>query len=110
MSGIIERVPPLRWTAAALRWLGLDGRGAWTVLLSNGIGVRLGSQDVDIRLARFFEALDSVVAPVAVDVQFVDMRYTNGFSVGWKQQRSARSTTDEDLPALTRSREALPRA
>lgn len=90
--------------------LELDGRGAWTMLLSNGIGVRLGSQDVDIRLARFFEALDSVVAPVAVDVQFVDMRYTNGFSVGWKQQRSARSTTDEDLPALTRSREALPRA
>ncbi len=27
MSGIIERVPPLRWTAAVLRWLGLDGRG-----------------------------------------------------------------------------------
>ena len=23
----IERVPPLRWTAGLLRWLGLDGRG-----------------------------------------------------------------------------------
>ena len=27
MSGAIERVPPLRWTAALLRRLGLDGRG-----------------------------------------------------------------------------------
>jgi putrescine transport system permease protein len=27
MSGVIERVPPLRWTAALLRRLGLDGRG-----------------------------------------------------------------------------------
>ena len=27
MSGLIERVPPLRWTAALLRRLGLDGRG-----------------------------------------------------------------------------------
>ena len=27
--------------------------------------------------------------PVAADVQFVDMRYTNGFSIGWKQQRAA---------------------
>jgi cell division protein FtsQ len=93
--------------------LELDGRGAWTMLLSNGIGVRLGSQEVDVRLARFFEALDTVVGPVAVDVQFVDMRYTNGFSVGWKQQRSARSRPDglavpEPEPGL--SLEALPRA
>jgi putrescine transport system permease protein len=26
MSGLIERFPPLRWTAALLRWLGLDRR------------------------------------------------------------------------------------
>lgn len=65
----------------------LDGRGAWRLVLSNGIGVRLGSQDVDGRLARFYAALDAVVAPVAADVQFVDMRYTNGFSIGWKRPR-----------------------
>lgn len=89
--------------------LELDGRGAWTMLLSNGIGVRLGSQDVDVRLDRFFEALDTVVAPVAADVQFVDMRYTNGFSVGWKQQRSARSAVD-DPSAADPPAEVLPRA
>ncbi|MEO7386669.1 MAG: cell division protein FtsQ/DivIB [Gammaproteobacteria bacterium] len=86
--------------------LEVDGRGAWDLLLSNGIGVRLGSQDVDARLDRFFEALDTVVAPVAADVQFVDMRYTNGFSVGWKQQRSARTPAEDELPSL----EYLPRA
>jgi cell division protein FtsQ len=89
--------------------LELDGRGAWTMLLSNGIGVRLGSQEVDARLERFFEALDTVVGPVAAEVQFVDMRYTNGFSVGWKQQRSARSGRDQ-LPDVARSQERLPRA
>ncbi|MDH4023639.1 MAG: cell division protein FtsQ/DivIB, partial [Gammaproteobacteria bacterium] len=71
--------------------LDLDGRGAWSLVLSNGVSVRLGSQDVDARLTRFYDALDNVVLPVAADVQFVDMRYTNGFSVGWKQRRSARS-------------------
>jgi len=87
--------------------LELDGRGAWTMLLSNGIGVRLGSRDVEERLARFYEALDSVIAPVAVDVQFVDMRYTNGFAVGWKQQRAARSgEPDSAIPPG----EPLPRA
>ncbi len=90
----------------ALASIDLDGRGAWTLLLSNGIAVRLGSQSVDNRLARFFEALDSVVAPVAADVQFIDMRYTNGFSVGWKQQRAASASQDDDAPP----RKDLPRA
>ena len=89
--------------------LELDGRGAWSMLLSNGIGVRLGSQEVDARLARFYDALDTVVAPVAVDVQFVDMRYTNGFAVGWKQQRAARALDDES-PAPDPLEEPLPRA
>ncbi len=86
--------------------LELDGRGAWTLLLSNGIGVRLGSQDVDARLNRFYEALDTVVTPVATDVQFVDMRYTNGFSIGWKPQRAVKAAADEELPPT----ELLPRA
>jgi cell division protein FtsQ len=80
------------------------------MVLSNGIGVRLGSQDVDLRLERFFEALDTVVSPVAADVQFVDMRYTNGFSVGWKQQRAARSVADDEPPATGLATEVLPRA
>lgn len=90
----------------AVASLGLDQRGAWTLTLSNGIGVRLGSQDIEARLTRFFEALDNVVMPVAADIQFVDMRYTNGFSVGWKQQRAARAATADELP----STEQLPRA
>lgn len=86
--------------------LDLDGRGAWSLVISNGIGVRLGSQDVEARLTRFFEALDTVVMPVAADVQFVDMRYTNGFSIGWKQQRSVRQPADDE-PMFV---EVLPRA
>ena len=90
----------------AVAALGLDQRGAWTLMLSNGIGVRLGSHDVEARLTRFFDALDKVVIPVAADVQFVDMRYTNGFSVGWKQQRAARAAPPEEVT----STEQLPRA
>ena len=61
---------------------------------------------MEARLTRFYEALDSVVTPVATDVQIVDMRYTNGFSIGWKQQRATSATTDEELPPT----EVLPRA
>lgn len=69
--------------------LALDDRGAWSFQLSNGIRVRLGSEAVDERLARFFRALDQVVAAVPEEVAYVDLRYTNGFAVGWKPARGA---------------------
>lgn len=68
--------------------LELDGRGAWSFLLSNGIHVYLGSQEVDDRLTRFYRAFDRVIADMADDVSRVDMRYNNGFAIGWKQARS----------------------
>jgi cell division protein FtsQ len=67
----------------------LDGRGAWNFQLSNGIRVRLGSTGVDQRLAAFYLALDRVIAGVSDDVDYVDMRYPNGFAIGWKGPRAA---------------------
>jgi cell division protein FtsQ len=62
----------------------VDERGAWELRLSNGMNVRFGAVALAARTARFFEAFDQVLAPVANKVGYVDMRYTNGFSVGWK--------------------------
>lgn len=67
--------------------LTLDSRGSWRFALSNGVSVRLGSTAVDARLAAFYRALDQVVAGVADDVAYVDMRYPNGFAIGWKGPR-----------------------
>jgi cell division protein FtsQ len=64
--------------------LAMDERGAWELQLSNGMDVRFGAVALKARTTRFFEAFDQVLAPVANKVGYVDMRYTNGFSVGWK--------------------------
>lgn len=69
--------------------LSLDGRGAWQLRLNNGIEVRLGARAIDLRIDRFFIALDRVIAQQADAVEYVDMRYTNGFSVGWKAGRNS---------------------
>jgi len=64
--------------------LSVDARGAATVVLSDGIEVRLGREDAQARLARFSAiALPALGAKLAA-VAYVDMRYTNGFAVGWK--------------------------
>ena len=64
--------------------LNVDARGAATVELDDGIEVRLGREDAEQRLARFSAiALPALAAKLAT-VAYVDMRYTNGFAVGWK--------------------------
>ncbi len=64
--------------------LAVDARGAATVLLSDGIEVRLGREDASARLSRFAAmALPALSARLGA-VAYVDMRYTNGFAVGWK--------------------------
>jgi cell division protein FtsQ len=69
---------------AALR---LDARGAWELDLSNGVTVRLGRRQVDERLDRFVKIGAPVVAGRAADIRYVDMRYSNGFSIGWRKDR-----------------------
>lgn len=62
----------------------LDTRGSWEVDLSNGVTVRLGRRLVQERLERFLHVGAPVVAGRPTDIAYVDMRYSNGFSVGWR--------------------------
>lgn len=64
--------------------LAVDERGSWELGLSNGMQVRFGAVAVEERTARFLNALDSALTVVADKVDYIDMRYTNGFAVGWK--------------------------
>ncbi len=76
----------------------LDQRGSWEFDLDNGITVRLGRRQVDERFARFVAAGVGQVSSHANDINYIDMRYTNGFAIGWRAggQRVATGTADED--------------
>jgi cell division protein FtsQ len=64
--------------------LQLDARGAWNLTLDNGVVVRLGRKQIDGRFERFMLAAAKLVSQRATDIAYVDMRYSNGFAVGWK--------------------------
>jgi cell division protein FtsQ len=66
---------------AALR---LDERGAWEMDLDSGVTVRLGRRAVDERLDRFIRTASQVIAHRLNDITYVDMRYSNGFAIGWR--------------------------
>jgi cell division protein FtsQ len=69
----------LRMTA-----LRLDARGAWEFDLADGVTVRLGRRQVDERFERFMNAALKLVTQRGDDIAYVDMRYTNGFAIGWR--------------------------
>ena len=63
----------------------LDNRRAWHLQLDNAVLLELGRADAGQRLQRFVRAYPSVFAGRLDDLQHVDLRYSNGFSVYWKQ-------------------------
>ncbi|HVN47025.1 MAG TPA: cell division protein FtsQ/DivIB [Steroidobacteraceae bacterium] len=62
----------------------LDARGAWEIDLANGVTVRLGRRQVDERFERFMSTALKLVTQRGEDIAYVDMRYTNGFAIGWR--------------------------
>lgn len=62
----------------------LDARGAWELDLANGVTVRLGRRQVNERFDKFMAAALKLVTQRGDDIAYVDMRYTNGFAIGWR--------------------------
>ena len=76
--------------------LKLDGRGAWSLELSNGTRVQLGRESTVERLQRLLASWETLMRQKDVPPVDVDLRYTNGFAVMWPQatdenERSARA-------------------
>lgn len=91
----LDSYPRLLGVGMRLSRVELDARGAWQLTLGSGVIVRLGRQDVPARLERFIAVASPVVAARAAEVSYVDLRYSNGFSVGWNvPTRVARDAED----------------
>ena len=57
--------------------------------LSNGVAVRLGRHRVDQRIRRYSDLVLDIVGADPGKVEYVDMRYSNGFAIGWRKQDEA---------------------
>ncbi len=64
----------------AVQQITLDARRAWTLKTDNGLVVRLGKKDIEMRLARFFR-IYPLLQRKQLQLQEVDLRYTNGFAI-----------------------------
>jgi len=79
---VSKTLAPLGITVTRMQ---LDNRRAWHLQLDNAVLLELGRADAGQRLQRFVRAYPNVFAGRLDDLQHVDLRYSNGFSVYWKQ-------------------------
>ena len=56
-------------------------RRAWQVRLDGGPTLELGREDVEARLARYLEVHERTVGALKRRIEYVDLRYANGFAV-----------------------------
>jgi cell division protein FtsQ len=59
----------------------VNARRAWQLKLHSGLTLELGREDIEARLARFIALHDRTIGRLQRRVDYVDLRYANGFAV-----------------------------
>ncbi len=97
---------PLIEAGLGLESITLDDRGSWEIRLKDGVVVRFGRREIVERSERFLAVASSLVARKPGAIDFVDMRYSNGFSVGWSdpEAREALAENPNSRPMLAAER------
>jgi cell division protein FtsQ len=72
-------------TGLYIREMNLDARRSWTLIMENGIELRLGRNNMYERLQRFASVYRNNFQSETRKIEHIDMRYTNGFAVAWKE-------------------------
>ncbi|KDN15728.1 hypothetical protein BGI40_06995 [Snodgrassella communis] len=76
----------LQPTGLYVQELQLSDRSAWQLILTNGITLRLGREKVEQRLASFVWAWQQVLQNQASNIDYVDLRYPDGFALRYKNR------------------------
>ena len=71
----------------------LSQRRAWRVQLDDGMTLEIGREQVESRLKRFLAAYPRTLLPLARRIDYVDLRYANGFAVRVPELATAKGDT-----------------
>jgi len=84
-----DRLSQANLTLESIR---MDARGAFSIELAGGLSVRLGSDDINSRINRFFGAAVPFLEQDLDRVAYIDLRYPNGFAIGWRERPTSESS------------------
>ena len=72
-------------TGLYIQAMKLDARRSWTLRMTTGLELRLGRKQLHERLQRFVSVYKTNLQAEKREIKHIDMRYTNGFAVAWKE-------------------------
>ena len=72
-------------TGLHIQHMSLDERRSWTLIMTDGIELRLGRENMHQRLQRFASVYKNNFQSEVRKIKHIDMRYTNGFAVAWTE-------------------------
>jgi len=64
--------------------LELTPHSTWRLILDNGIRLQMGNKDILTRLSQFVKVYPKIVGERLSDIDYIDLRYSNGVAVRWK--------------------------
>ncbi|MBM3356222.1 MAG: FtsQ-type POTRA domain-containing protein [Betaproteobacteria bacterium] len=71
--------------------LSITPRRAWQLKLASGLTIELGREQMEARLARFVAVYERTLARLERRLEYVDLRYANGFAVRIPELRDKKS-------------------
>ena len=72
-------------TGLYIKSVDLNARRSWTLVMTSGMELRLGREQMHERLNRFVSVYKETLEIEKREIKHIDMRYTNGFAVAWKE-------------------------
>lgn len=69
----------------AISHVSMDERRAWSLQVGEALHLGLGRHDTERRLLRFVRVYPRVLEPRLAGIERVDLRYTNGFAIRWRE-------------------------
>lgn len=96
-KSFVSELQPLRLNILRLQY---TPRASWSMMLDNGIELRLGKQEVNTRMNRFVTAWQHSLREKALQLDYVDMRYPDGLATR-NRARAASSRSEAVEMALS---------
>lgn len=78
LSGVLA---PLHFKITRLE---LTPERSWNITFDNGMKISVGFKDVLTRMSHFVKVYPKVIGNRVAEVDYVDLRYSNGLAVKWK--------------------------
>lgn len=81
-----------------IKQCGMNKRRTWGLGLTGDVDIKLGKENISQQLERFIQVFSGKLKKYISAVEYVDLRYANGFSVKWNTDNALYDSLQNSLP------------